>query len=177
MRLFIALDVEEYYDYFSSLQSQLPKEYAKFNFTKSFHLTFKFLGDVMPQYIENYKKALQEISFKPFTIHFSKAGFFSPRDIHVVWIGLQDNRKIMKLQSQIDNSLRKYFPKTERYHPHVTLARVKSVYDRDALKKSIQTLPVKDLAFKVNGFKLMMSTLTSLGPIYEEIETFNDSSE
>ena len=174
MRLFIALDLEPYESYFSNLQSHLDKNSANLKLTESYHLTLKFLGDVMPQYVENYKKLLSEIKFKPFDITFSKIAYFSPKHIHVIFASLKDNRKLMTLQAQIDNSLRKYFPKEERFHPHVTLARVKQVYDKETLLKNIKTIPIESKTIKINHFKLILSTLTSEGPIYETIAECNN---
>tara|TARA_Y100000310_G_C20636776_1_gene791595 strand:- start:980 stop:1501 length:522 start_codon:yes stop_codon:yes gene_type:complete len=172
MRLFVAFDLGELDSYFIDLQKKLPKEMASFRLTESFHITLKFLGDVMPQYIENYKKMLKEIKVKPFTITFNKLGYFSKEKIHVVWAGLEDNRKVMKFQSDVDNSLRKYFPKTERFHPHVTLGRVKKVYNAEGFKEKLKEIAVSSKEFRVKGFKLIMSTLTSEGPIYEDVGVF-----
>ncbi len=172
MRLFIALDAEQLRPFFEGQQKRIGSDYAAINFTDSYHLTLKFLGDVMPQYADKLKELLSSVTIDPFTITFSKTGFFTPKKVRVIWAGLEDNRKVMKLQASIDNALRDYYPKEERFHPHVTLGRVKQVYNHEALKKHLQEIPTDQTALDVNTFKLILSTLTSLGPIYEDLAVF-----
>ncbi len=173
MRLFIAIGCGELKDYFLQMQNAIGKGHAKINYTHSYHLTLKFLGDVMDTNVENIKKLLGEIKFKPFSISFSKIGYFTPKKIRVVWAGLDDNRKVITLQSQVDNALRNYYLKEERFHPHVTLGRVKVVNDMIGLKCLLDSVKVEKKELFVGSFKLIRSTLKPDGPVYEDIAVFS----
>lgn len=171
MRTFIATDFGELRDFFVGLQSLLEGN-AKVTLTKTFHLTYKFLGEVPDSQIEKIKAALQNIAFQPFKVTLSHLGVFPSEDyIRVVWVGFEDNNKINELQKAIDNSLT--FPKDKRFHPHITLGRVKFVEDKKAFIDNMKKIHVEKKEFEVKNFKLIKSTLTPEGPVYEDLAIFS----
>ena len=172
MRCFIAIDLEN--DYFKELQSQIKD--IKGTFPKSFHLTLKFLGEVEENKADKIKELLRKIRFEQFNIYSSNIGFFPNENyIRVVWIGLEPRDRIIELQKKIDNELLKLFPKEKKFEPHITLARIKYIKDKGKFKELVKNIKVEKIEFKVDNFKLMKSTLTKQGPIYEVIETFKSS--
>jgi 2'-5' RNA ligase len=152
MRLFIAFDVsEEVKDYLKELQKQLPED-SKIN---------------------TIKALLSNASFTQFAAKTDGLGVFpSEKMIRVAWIGLEPKDKIVELQQQIESALVGMFPKDERFHPHITLARVKFVKDKKNFMEKLNKLPVKEIEFPVNSFKLIKSTLTPEGPVYEDVAEF-----
>lgn len=174
MRLFVAFDVSE--DAEKELKRQqnaLKKTDPGLGFTKEFHLTLKFLGEVDESRIGELKSRLSRIKFEAFTANLSDAGVFpSENYIRVAWVGLEPKEKIIALQQQIEGILEGMFPKEERFHPHLTLARVKFIKDKKALLESMKKMKVDKVAFEVGSFKLMKSTLTPEGPVYEVLEEF-----
>jgi 2'-5' RNA ligase len=171
MRLFIAFDVSEsVHTHILELQKKLAG--AKLTFTKNFHLTLKFLGEVTPEQADEIKKRLAKILFKPFTAQLGGTGVFpengTPR---VAWIGIEPHDIICDLQKNIDEALHGLFPKEKSFQPHITLARVKEVTDKN-FAENIKKLKVEPMTFEVNEFKLIESQLTSEGSVYKDVAVF-----
>ena len=172
MRLFIAIDFNELKDYFVELQSSLPKN-AELSLTKTFHLTLKFLGEVQPDKVEILNKSLKEIAFKPFSVNLDSIGVFPSEDyIRVVWVGLKPEEQVLELQKNIDENLKKLFKKEKDFKPHLTIARVKYIEDKKQFVDKLKRIKVENKKINVNNFKLVKSTLTPKGPVYEGLEVF-----
>jgi 2'-5' RNA ligase len=173
MRLFIAIEFEELSDYLKQLQQQIPE--AKATFPKQFHLTLKFLGEVDENKLEEIKKKLKQIPFSPFKLKLKDTGVFpSEKFIRVVWIGLEDGEQIKQLQQQIENSLEEMFKKDDRFHPHITLARIKFIENekKEEFISKIKEIKIEPKEIEIKSFKLIKSTLTGEGPVYEDLEVF-----
>jgi len=172
MRLFIAISVpDNVKEHFIFLQKQITVE-AKINFVKEFHLTLKFLGDVEESKLEDIKKQLSNVSFESFTAKLNCTGVFpNEKLIRVLWVGIEPADKITEIQKKVEASLEGFEP-DKRFHPHITLARVKFVKDRKALAEQFNSLSLEPLEFPVESIKLIKSTLTKEGPIYEEVASF-----
>lgn len=171
MRCFIAIDVsEQFYDYFKELQNNL-KTNIKATFTKTFHLTLKFLGEIEENKVEKVKDSLKNIKFEPFKVSLSNLGVFPNENyIRVIWIGLEPKDKIIEFQQKIDNELISLkFKKEKKFHPHITLARVKHIEDKKEFITNLKQIKTQNLEFNINSFKLIKSTLTPEGPVYEDL--------
>ena len=171
MRLFIALDLD-HEDYFKQIQERIPKD-VKASFPKQFHLTLKFLGETDKKDLILDK--LKNISFKPFVLKTTNIGFFPSDDyIKVVWLGLEGNDELLKLQKQVEAQLKDFnFRKDHDFHPHITLARIKFLspdQKRDFVK--LKDLEIESKEFQVEEFKLIKSELLPDGPVYEDVEVF-----
>jgi RNA 2',3'-cyclic 3'-phosphodiesterase len=167
MRLFIAIELPE------AVVGELKRLQAELDLfglrpVKEFHLTLKFLGDVPDSKIDKIKEILSVIRFKPFEAELSEIGVFPEPDyIRVIWAGINSDA-IFSLQKDIDIGLEKMgFGRDNKFKPHLTLERVNFIKDKNALAKRLKTLDVNKLRFKVTEFKLIQSTLTPKGPIYE----------
>lgn len=173
MRLFIAINTpKEIQNYFSDVQKKLTG--AKLTFTKNFHLTLKFLGEITPAQADEIKKRLGKIQFKPFTATLAGTGIFpSEQMMRVVWIGMEPHDIICSLQKQIDAALHGLFPKEKSFQPHITLARVKTVDNKKQFAELVKKLKVEQLSFEVKEFKLIESQLTSEGSLYTDIATYS----
>ena len=175
MRLFIAIDFNELKDYFTELQKHLPKN-AKLSLTKAFHLTLKFLGEVQPNNVETIINNLKDIKFNSFNVFLDSMGIFPTENyIRVVWIGLKPEDKILELQKNIDESLSKSFKKEKDFKAHITLARVKYPEDKKLFLEQARKIKVENRKVEIRDFRLIKSTLTPKGPVYEEVEIFNFS--
>lgn len=172
MRLFIAINFQEMKDYFAELQSYLPKN-AKISLTKTFHLTMKFLGEVQPDKVEVIASKLRMLCPKSFPVYLDSIGVFPTENhIRVVWVGLQPEEKIIELQSEIDDSLKDLFKKEKDFKAHITLARVKYLEDKKAFIGRLRKIKVENKKIEIKNFRLVKSTLTPQGPIYEDLERF-----
>jgi len=173
MRLFIAIGFSELKDYFLELQKQLPSN-AKLSLVRSFHLTLKFLGEVQQNKVEEIISILKSVKFEPFEAYLDSVGIFPTENyIRVVWVGLKPEEKIIKLQSQIDESLKEMFRKEKGFEPHITLCRVKHPQDKKLFVEQVRKINVGNKKIAVRDFRLVKSTLKSQGPVYEDLEVFN----
>ena len=173
MRLFIAIDFNELKLYFKELQKLLPKN-AKLSLTKSFHLTLKFLGEVQPNKVDEIVGILNKIKFETFSVFLDSICIFPNEDyIRVIWIGLNPEKKVMKLQKQIDESLKNLFKKEKGFKAHITLAKVRYLEDKKTFVEQIKNIKVENKKIEINDFRLVKSVLTQQGPVYEDLEVFS----
>ena len=173
--MFIAINFNELKDYFAELQKRLPQN-AKLSLVKSFHLTLKFLGDVQPNKIDEIIENLRKIKFEKLPVSLDSIGIFPTENyIRVVWVGLKPEDIVINLQKQINKSLEKLFKKEKDFKAHITLARVKNPMDKKSFVEYIKNIKVEDKKSTVKDFRLMKSTLTYQGQVYEELEVFSCS--
>lgn len=173
MRLFIAIDFNELKDYLSGLQKLLPSN-ARLSLTKDFHLTLKFLGEVQPNDVEKIILALKNVNFHKFEVFLDSIGIFPTENyIRVVWIGLNPEEKVIELQGNIEKSLEKMFRKEKDFKAHITLARVREPEDKKSFVEHVKKIKVESKKIEVKYFRLVKSTLTSQGPVYEDLAVFN----
>ena len=172
MRLFVAFRVPS--APLLALQEKLIFEGVKL--THDYHCTLKFLGEVSDEKVHDILKRLRKISFSPFHAHFSDVCVFpnlsNPR---VVWAGLKPEKDILALQQQIDDTLKDLFPREERFVPHVTLARMKYLKNRDSFTRIIGQTKVEQKEFAVNELILFKSELKETGPVHTVIDTFSSN--
>ena len=97
-----------------------------------FHLTLAFLGDVPNSDLSAICQAVASSasSIEPFEIEVEGPGCVSIRDRpRVIWAGVTapNLKPLLDLQESIVNSLARigHRPDDERFHPHVTLGRIK----------------------------------------------------
>ena len=173
MRLFIAIDFNELKDYFFELQMHLPKN-ARLSLTKAFHITLKFLGEVQPDNVEDIIGKLKGIRFAQFSVSLNSIGIFpSENYIRVVWVGVKPEEQIIELQKNIEDSLSKLFKKEKDFQPHITLARVKYPEDKKSFVEQLKKIKVENKKIEIKDFRLIKSTLTPKGAIYEDLAVFN----
>ncbi len=171
MRMFIAIDCNKERSYFCQLQGLLPKEGVRP--ADDFHITLKFLGEVIPAKAEKVKGALRGVEFAPFSFSLASIGCFpNENNPRVVWVGVEPKDHVTELQHQIEKALGALFQKDKRFEPHITLARIKdnkgNGNNSNATEKTTRAM-IEKKAFEVSEFRLMKSMLTSAGPVYEPI--------
>jgi len=173
MRMFIAIDVsEELKGYLAGVQKEIYSEFAKLVFTSDFHITLKFLGDVSEEKFQEIINSLDKINSKKFSLQIDKLGFFDSEDyLKVIWAGVSPHDNVNELQKQVEDSLIGLFPR-DKFHPHITLARVKYVFDKEKFVSLMKSIKVNPIFFSVEKFVLYKSTLTRDGPVYEVVKVF-----
>ncbi|MCE4624285.1 MAG: RNA 2',3'-cyclic phosphodiesterase [Desulfurococcales archaeon] len=142
--------------------------------TQNLHLTLRFIGEVPRATVEEVVRLLQEIKFQPFKIVFKGLGAFpSPTRPRVVWIGVDaGGEELARIREQIDEGLRRIGlpPERQKFHPHLTLARIKGSRNIHSLIKLIQEMSdIEVWEMTVSSVRLKKSTLTRHGPIYETL--------
>ncbi len=179
VRCFVAIEIPE------RIQALLvevqdvfrPKiERASWTKTGNLHLTVKFLGDVESLSINEISAALQKIaeSQTPFSIEIGGIGAF-PNLARpcVLWIGLKRGTPLTeKLALAINHELVKFgFEKDTRFHPHLTLARLRDQVNLNtfiSLFKKFETLDGASLT--VDKITLVKSELHPSGAVYTPLK-------
>lgn len=176
MRLFIGIEIpDNTKDYLISIGKiiSLHSGHYKFLNKEQIHITLKFLGEVPPNKLNNIIESLEKIKFNHFSVSLTKIGFFQNENhIRVIWVGLEPEKELNELQKQIDNSLKQLFNKEKAFKAHLTLARVKNIENKKTFFEGIRKLNIKNEKIYVNNFKLIKSTLTPKGPVYEDLKIF-----
>jgi 2'-5' RNA ligase len=95
--------------------------------------------------------------------------------IDVIWVGILKSLELEELQAKVEEALPGY-RKEHGFKPHVTLARVGFVKDRDRLLKSISGINKEAARFHIDGFFLFKSELTPYGPVYTKLKEFRGAS-
>lgn len=169
MRLFIAIDLDNE-EYFKDIQKQIDSENAKINLTKAYHLTLKFLGEVSAAKVQKIKEALNKINLESFKIKTTKIGVFPNANfVRVIWIGMEPENEIIELKNKVDDCLSDLFRKEKDFKPHLTLARVKFVKDKGKFIENLRKIKIEEKEFEIKNIKLIRSTLTPDGPVYEDL--------
>ena len=176
MRLFIAFDVpDDAKEYMAKVQGIIGNNLAEIRWVKKeqMHLTLKFLGEVQPDIATKIREELGKIRFDSFMVYLNSIGVFPNENyIRVVWIGLEPEKRIIGLQRGIDEKLKKLFKKEKDFKAHITLGRVKYVGNKEQFFSKLKSIKAEKKSFRVDSFKLMKSTLTWQGPVYEVVEEF-----
>ncbi len=174
MRLFIAVEPSDNIkQYLKSVQGRISSNYVRMSLVREFHLTLKFLGEVDESRLGIITKNLRKLIFNPFEVRLSNLGVFpNLKKARVLWVGVKPETNIKEIATWIDNALIDEFEPNKRFYPHITIGRIKQIYDRKYFKELLE-MHIDEMPFIVDKVKLIKSTLTALGPIYEVIESFN----
>lgn len=176
MRLFVALDVgNDIKDYLFNLKRSINNSNAKINWVakKNLHLTLKFIGEVPDSDVAKIKAALKNIKFGRFKLSLKSLGVFPNENfLRVLWVGLEPESYVIKLQKLIDEALIVYGKQETEFKCHLTIGRIKVVKDRKRFLGTIRKIKIGELSSNINNFRLYKSTLTKDGPIYEVLEAY-----
>ncbi len=143
---------------------------------QNIHITLKFLGDVDEILIDEIEQIMKDAvkEIKPFTMKLNGVGVFPNNNyVRVIWIGIKEAQILETIVKTIDEHLSKLgFKKEKRgFSSHLTIARVKSVKNKQRLLETIEKyMNVEFSIQEVKSIKLMKSDLTSAGPIYTTIK-------
>jgi len=143
-----------------------------------YHLTLKFLGEIMPAMAEKVKTALAGVAERweeGFTLELRGLGAFpSPGRARVLWAGAYGGASLESLRDQVEAALSELgFPREERFMGHITLGRRKSTGPSPDVELSVkrrQSSPGPRC--RVDRFVLMASRLEPGGPVYRELASY-----
>lgn len=180
MRAFLAIDLPlELKQELWNLKKIEEPQQAKLKWVEeeNFHITLRFFGTISENLIEKIfkciKKVCQEIS--SFKLALRDVGAFPERGLpKVIWIGVENGENLLEyLYRDLEVALKplKLGDKKEKFHPHITLIRVKEVRDGKALKDYLERLKkeaekLKGKEFMVRELVLFKSDLLPTGPKY-----------
>jgi RNA 2',3'-cyclic 3'-phosphodiesterase len=142
------------------------------------HFTVKFLGEVPEDVVAEIDRRIAALALsKMEDISVRGIGAFPdatrPR---VVWAGLspEDEPVVSKSAQRVIDALAGIGESDDRkYHPHITLARVRSPRNQEALTAAIRGLSQREFGTSsFTALKLKSSTLTPKGPIYRDVREY-----
>ncbi|GIV04771.1 MAG: RNA 2',3'-cyclic phosphodiesterase [Fimbriimonadales bacterium] len=183
MRLFIAaLITEEVRRSLArtqtALQQAAPDRALRWVAPENYHITLLFLGEQpeerMPTIVQAMESAAAGVA--PFKVGVQGLGVFPNWNRPtVLWAGVSEGTAEL---TRIANALEQRLlpaPTGKAFHPHITLARLKTpCRDADSLKKRLhdavqRLLPAPFGAYELRTISLMQSTLTPDGSLYTEL--------
>ncbi len=180
-RLFIAIDTPPGIKAaFRDLQGTLKATGADVRWERSekLHCTLKFLGDTDTHLVERISATLRDIalSFHQITIVYRGVGFFPPKgDPKIVWVGMNDDDEMLgRMHTALEEQCATLgYPREERrFHPHVTLGRVRSKTGIGALRRSVESVTFESQPIIISSIDLLRSTLKPDGSLYSTIARF-----
>lgn len=139
---------------------------------ENIHITLKFLGNIDEGLVPEICRIITEASknVEPFSLKLLDTGAFPNLNyIKVLWVGLDDPGPLPAISRYLNEKLNKLgFQKEKRsFKPHVTLGRVKSRKNKEALKKLLNNNQKRDFGtIDVDSIYLKKSVLSSEGPTY-----------
>lgn len=161
---------------FAEVQGRLKASGARMKLVEpeNIHVTIKFLGDIEDSQVPEISKVIEEISFDPFTFTVEGVGVFpNLRRPATIWAGVGEGfGELTDIFSQVNEGLDKlgFEKERRRFHPHLTLARVRGGENRDRLVESLLELENYDFGrVNVEVVSLKKSVLTRSGPVYSTL--------
>ncbi len=145
------------------------------------HLTVRFFGSVATDAVPNLVAALQASvrGVQPFLLRVAGAGAFPhPERPRVLWLGVDGHLPaLLELVERVELHAGNFAEasETRRFHPHITLARVRpeDLGTLRGLPQELQRLGrLPPVAFPVERLTLYRSELFRSGPRYTVIEEF-----
>lgn len=138
------------------------------------HLTLKFLGDIEKPQVDKISEMVSEVSFKSFNMSVENVGVFpNIRRPSTIWAGISEGvLELTRIFNEVDCKLSKlgFEKERRRFHPHITISRVRSGRNREKLVEELMRL--SDYRFgedRVDNIALKKSVLTPKGPIYSTL--------
>jgi 2'-5' RNA ligase len=170
------MDLSEHIAY---LKQDIPTRTVRWVRPEGIHLTLKFLGDVPIDSIDQISATLKKICIEhePFKVKVSEFGCFPNfRRPRILWIGVQDlSTRLTDLHGEIESGLSKlgFEREARRFHPHLTIGRVKRLRDQvefQNLAAALEDVKIGDIGqLQVNEVSLMKSDLKPTGAVYTRL--------
>ncbi|MFQ5799589.1 MAG: RNA 2',3'-cyclic phosphodiesterase [Bacteroidota bacterium] len=175
IRTFIAIDTPEpIKDKIFEVQNLLRESDAdvRWESRDKFHITVKFLGgteeSILSEIIQNLSATLTP--FKPFQLLYDGLGCFpNIRSPRVIWVGCEnEDGTLLKIYQTIEDIVGPFgFEKeSRRFHPHITLGRVKSPKRIQDLIRTMQSTTFDRQITECRELHVVKSDLRPTGSVY-----------
>ena len=174
MRLFTAIDFpREVIEKISDICHGIPG--VRWTLPEQLHLTLRFIGDANRESCLDIIDELSTIELKAFDITLNGVGqFLNRKKPNILWLGIEMCDELIKLNKAVEKALDRAGLKPERrkFHPHITLARLKSV-SRNHLNNYLeQYSSFTPGVVRINEFLLYSSKLRPDGALHTIEERF-----
>jgi RNA 2',3'-cyclic 3'-phosphodiesterase len=177
-RLFIAVNIlpeERLASLISEFRTALASERISWTNPANLHITLAFLGNTEPGKIASIKEMLDEkfSGAVPFSLTLKGTGLFGKKnDPRVIWVRLEKSTALEKSYLFVKEGLRELDVDIEErsFSPHLTIGRIKSITDKDALAALISRHRDQNLqSVPVDRIILYESLLLPSGPLYKPL--------
>ncbi|TYB32263.1 MAG: RNA 2',3'-cyclic phosphodiesterase [Flexistipes sinusarabici] len=175
MRCFVAVKMPVAFSRRVSGLSNEFKDVMHFRQVKAenMHITLFFFGQKKEGVVEDIKKTMDKLTFSPFEIFFNEVGFFGSRNFPKVVFLKGYSDYLLKIHNDMKSEFQKsgiHFDE-KPFKIHLTLLRVKKLYDKDAFLDKINNINkfFQKERLKFDAIYLIKSNLTPKGPVYETI--------
>ncbi len=170
MRLFLAIAIPNKEKKLIEEQiSHIKNEYPQFDWVPSenYHITIHFFGEV--ENLEKVKRRLEECLYDQESLYLYSYGvdLFINHKI-VIYLNFRREKRLEQIEKRIRETFQPQKTSTERYVPHLTLARcrIPSKQQYFVLKKRVGKLNV-DVSCKTKELVLFESILGRKTPLYK----------
>ena len=159
-------------------QRKLKDPFFQIVSDQALHLTLIFIGDISGNDLLKVIQACQLSinSFDPVTVQLEKITYGPiPSSPRLVWAEGKASKELSNLhetlkRNLIDNEVN-FKIENRLFRPHITLARIKKEND-DELLPLLEIEEKIDKLFKIKAVSIIESELTSQGPRYTTLNTF-----
>lgn len=136
------------------------------------HLTLRFIGRADSETVHRVAEGLGRIGVEPFLLTPEGVGRFPPRgNARVLWAGVGSGHpRLFQLQGKVEEAViaAGVEPETRRFHPHITLARIKSAPGGSINEFLKRHRSYTGGPFRVDTFSLWVSHLNARGRVHKE---------
>ncbi len=178
MRCFIGVPLKDWEEKVGEILDTLAKKTIGIRWVKkeNIHITLKFLGETPEEKLASLSRVLKDIvpRYSAFYIERGELGAFpssaSPR---VIWLGILDTSgNLSRIAQDIEDGLVVYGWEKERrrFHPHITLGRVKGGVNRKWWEKMRERELPDFPPIRVEEVILYQSILSPQGASYKPLE-------
>lgn len=180
IRTFIALPSStQFKDALRKLQSSLIEERAdvKWDSPDKFHITLKFLGNVVAEKIAEVSNSLAKVTLAAdsFKLIYTLVGAFPDLERpRVIWVGAQPNDALASLQREVERACDQlgFVREARAFHPHITLGRVKGSMNLARLTAKVKTVTFEPIMTDCSEVLLIKSDLRPTGSVYTTLKSF-----
>ncbi len=182
MRLFIAVNFDQpVRDRIHTAVEAFPLDSPPWRWTRqeTWHITLKFLGEVPESEIGRIERCLDLVCSRHHSFRMALETFGGFPNLHrprVLFFAIGEGAgDIEALATDINATLfeKAGFPKDKRrFHPHITLARIKSRLPATVTDKLSTVPPLVKAVQNVTTIELMKSDLRREGAVYRRLKGF-----
>jgi 2'-5' RNA ligase len=144
---------------------------------ENLHFTVKFLGEIPDVTVDEVDRKISALALRAVRIDVRGVGAFPDgRRPRVVWAGVStpDIGTVSSMGQQVLDALEGIGESDDRgFHPHITLARVRSLRNGEALSAVIRENASREFGrTEIAALKLKSSDLTPRGPVYRDLKEY-----
>lgn len=179
LRLFIALETPpEITPLISTIRDRLKTCQAdvKWEPDEKLHATIKFLGETPDRLLPEIVSSIARIAgrYAPLIVRYRRIGCFpNLRDPKVVWVGLEETSgQLEAMQMATEEAMQPmgFERERRRFHPHVTLGRVKGRKALHGLLTMMESVTFESPQAIIEHLSLVRSELKPGGSVYTTLK-------